>query len=98
MIIYRAMCEQEMIKTLKNMSFQFDKKNKWFSYSLGFILNRVKDGKFNNSNFCKDRYEFILMFILRHNDLMYFNTVGNRELMLNVRKSHNVKILQIEKL
>lgn len=40
----------------------FKRKTKWFSPSLEFILQRVRDGKFNNSKHCHWRYEYVVEF------------------------------------
>lgn len=56
------MCAEELTKTKLYKRPHFIKRYKWFSQDLDFILNRVKDGKFNNSYYIKDRYKFICSF------------------------------------
>ena len=96
MILYRAMCPEEADKTLESKRLQFKNKNKWFSFHLNdFIRSRVQDGKFNNSNFEKDRYVRVLEFEFNDSSLEYFSNVGYKELMLNVRKVPLVKLISV---
>lgn len=87
MTIYRAMSDEEKVDTLKYNNLRFIKRFKFFSPSLSFVLYRVMDGKFNNSKF-KNNYNNLLAFELLEKDKKFFDKVGNRELMLDRRKSH----------
>lgn len=62
MRIYRAMCKEEYDDTLRHGKPSFTRRYKWFSHDLDWIRERVQDGKFNNSKYKKDRYEYLLCF------------------------------------
>ena len=62
MKIYRAMCKEEFDKTLSSGRPDFLRRFKWFSPNIEWVYSRVKDGKFNNSQFKKDRYEYVCEF------------------------------------
>ncbi len=98
MLIYRVMNLEEFDETMKYKSFSFLKRFKWFSVDIIWIRNRVRDGRFNNSNFKKDRYKHLLYFDIDDNELQYFTKVGHHELMLDRRRSHNVGIKFIKEL
>ena len=57
-----AMCQEEFYATMKYGCASFKRKTKWFSPSLEFILQHVRDGKFNNSKHCPWRYEYVVEF------------------------------------
>lgn len=97
--LYRAMCPEEYQKTIQNQSFAWKNKAKFFSDKLDFIIHRVKDGKFSNSAYKKEKYQHLVKFhislITNQNP---FIQVSNNEFMLNVRKQSLVKIVHIETL
>ena len=62
MIIYRAMSKEEKDRTILFNRPDFKKRFKWFSQNLTFLLERVRDGKFNNSKHIPGRYAHVLMF------------------------------------
>ncbi|PCI28675.1 hypothetical protein COB55_03615 [Candidatus Wolfebacteria bacterium] len=99
MIIYRVVCKKERDMLIKNQSlgFSFLKKKKWFSSNLTWLKERVQDGKFNNSKFVEDRYEYLLEFDIDKKYLSEFSKIGYKEMMLNVRNS-NFKINSIKEI
>jgi len=87
MIIYRAMCEEEYLNTIKYNKPDFSlKRFKWFSPSLEFIISRVKDGSFNNSRFCRDRYKYLMAFEINGYDFLK----DKKEIQIDRR--NNIKI------
>lgn len=94
-VIYRAMCEEELKGRCLDYPFSFSKgKFKWFSDDLDFIKQRVRDGSFNNSKFKVDAYKHVVEFVIE--DLGRFKRVSDKELMLSVRDSNNVKVLSFD--
>lgn len=86
MIIYRAMCEEEYLNTIKYKKPDFSlKRFKWFSPSLEFIITRVKDGSFNNSRHCKNRYKYIMSFEIYQLLMTNYNEI-------QVDRRSNIKI------
>ena len=54
--LYRAICEEEMLKTLHFQTLQYHRnREKCFSPSLDWILKNPCNGRFNNSNFKEDK-------------------------------------------
>lgn len=94
MILYRAMCKDEFKKVDILNPFNWNSKTKFFSPSIDFIYNRVKDGKFNNSKFKSNKYDFIVKYTL--NDLNAFRQVSDNELMLYRKNEPLTKVLKIE--
>lgn len=93
-VIYRAMCDVELIGRCVDYPFSFSKgKYKWFSDDLDFIKQRVRDGVFNNSKFKSGAYKNIVKFIV--SDLEYFKRVSNSELMLCVRDVNKVNVIKM---
>jgi len=92
-ILYRAMCKEEMNDTLTYNKLSFISSYKWFG-PLDFIQTRVQDGKFNNSSFVKTRYTNVLEF--EFSDYKRFKKVGQYEYMLARRDANQVKILNIK--
>jgi hypothetical protein len=73
MILYRAMCKDELDKTLNSSSLSWHRnKEKCFSLSTNFIINRVQDGNFNNSKFKPERYEYLVKFVFNDDDKSKF--------------------------
>ena len=62
MIIYRAMCKEEYINTLKYKEPHFIRRFKWFSSDINFIIDRVQNTNFNNSIYIPSRYEYLVEF------------------------------------
>jgi len=93
MKIYRSMCDKELQSTLSRNGFCFVRRFKWFTPNLTY-QERVKEGKFNNSHSCADRYKHLVEFTIRKDDEKNFNKL-NRELMLDGRKVNNIKILDM---
>lgn len=94
MKLYRAMCKQELDRTLKFNSLDWNSKYKWFG-SYEFVKSRVKDGNFNNSKFKTDRYACLLEITVDDSSLSYFKFNG-KEYMLCVRDVPMVKILEFK--
>lgn len=88
MIVYRVMCKEEYDSYLLGDNV-FIHRYKWFTPSKEF-LKRITDGKFNNSNFKKDRYTHGIVFSLPYKQLKYFKKVSEREFMLDRRDTQNV--------
>jgi hypothetical protein len=91
MKIYRAMCKNEYEDTIKG-NLSWNSRFKWFG-TFEFITERVKDNKFNNSKFVKDRYKYLLEFEIEEKMLKLFNRCGHREYMLDRRKANNFKFI-----
>lgn len=92
--LYRAMCGEEFRDTLRHNKLSWNSKFKWFGTE-DFVIDRVRDGKFNNSKFVADRYANLVEFEFSEESLIHFSKCGNREFMLNVRKAPLVKIISI---
>lgn len=84
MFIYRAMCDAEYNSVCEKFPLSWSSKCKWFSDDLNFILERVRDGKFNNSKFKDSAYRNIVKYRVRNPDVLI--RVSDNELMLR-RKS-----------
>ncbi len=94
MIIYRAMCEEEYLNTLKKGAPDFLKRKKWFTPNKDF-LNRVLDGKFNNSSF-KDKYTHLVVFEVSNIECCdWFNS---KEIQIDRRSLVTFKIKSYNKL
>lgn len=92
MILYRAMCINEY-----NSNMKFIKRFKWASLNIDFILNRVQDGKFNNSFYKKGAYDIIVSFEI--NDNSKYKILNKNEIMFDRRDNiyfKNIKKLQIK--
>ena len=94
MIIYRAMCDEEADKTIKNKKPDFLRKFKWFSPNLSFITERVQGGSFNNSNHKSKRYTRLLAFTTEYISKSDF--VSTNEVQFNRQK--NPKIVYLKEL
>ena len=84
MFIYRAMCDREYNSVCERYPLSWNSRCKWFSDDLNFILDRVRDGKFNNSKFKDNAYCNIVKYHVRNPSV--FVRVSDNELMLR-RKS-----------
>jgi len=91
MIVYRAMCEEEYLNTLKEKQPVFIKRFKWFSHNLNFIKSKVKDGKFNNSQFVPDRYKYVLSFKVY--DIYKVDFITRNEVQVDRRKNVNIQLI-----
>ena len=96
MILYRAMCDEEYENISNRTPLSWNSKNKWFG-TKEFVLNRVRDGSFNNSKFVSDRYKHIVQYEVESGHEHLINC-GKNEYMLNVRKSPLVRIKLIGKI
>lgn len=94
-ILYRAMCKEELDDMFKNNKLSFKKRFKWFG-TLDFVTSRVKDGKFNNSRLVKDRYKYLVKFMFSESSLQHFSECGFKEYMLDVRKSNLIGKVEFE--
>lgn len=98
MKLFRAMSEQEYIDTMENgrPSFAPGKKAKFFSHSLDFIQQRVRDGRFGKSHLevHTRNYQYIVEFEFEPTDA--FIKLNEKEWMLNVRKSPMVKTIGVK--
>lgn len=92
MLIYRAMCKEEYNRTIKYKIPDFRNRFKWFSTNLEFILTRVQDGKFNNSKYKQNRYDYILEFECDGTQADWINT---NEIQFDRRKNPNIKFIKL---
>lgn len=95
MILYRAMCDKELESMKKFNTLSWHSKFKWFGTE-EFVSSRVRDNKFNNSNFIPSRYKNLIKIEFSEDSMPYFNKCGHREFMLNIRKVPMIKILSWE--
>lgn len=84
------MCDQEFSQISENYPLAWNSRFKWFG-PMEFVLDRVKDGKFNNSKFVGDRYKNVVEYEVV-SGLEHFKMCGHKEFMLDVRKTPLVKI------
>ena len=97
MKLYRAMSEQEFNYVENDRPFAWKSKFKWFSPNKEFVLNRVRDGKFNNSNFDNRRYTHLVEYLVEDN-LKVLQTVSTHEMMLARKDEPLIKVLGILKI
>jgi hypothetical protein len=98
LILYRAMCAEEMNKTIHYQSLQFNRnREKCFSPSLDWILNNPCNGNFNNSNIKKDRYKHILQFIFTDESIKGF-TQRRNEWKIHCRKRNSIQLIAINQI
>ena len=97
MKLYRAMSEQEFNNVTNDRPFAWKSKFKWFSPNKEFVLNRVRDGKFNNSNFDNRRYTHLVEYLVEDN-LKVLQTVSTHEMMLARKDEPLIKVLGILKI
>ena len=84
--LYRVMCKEEYDKTSETFLQYFRNKEKPFG-TKEFILNRVCDGKFNNSKF-KPKYIHLIQIEFNEKYKQQFHKWGNNEMLLMNRKSN----------
>ena len=97
MKLYRVMSEQEFNNVANDKPFAWKSKFKWFSPNKEFVLNRVRDGKFNNSNFDNRRYTHLVEYLVEDN-LKVLQTVSTYEVMLARKDEPLIKVLGILKI
>ena len=97
MKLYRAMSEQEFNNVTNDRPFVWKSKFKWFSPNKEFVLNRVRDGKFNNSNFDNRRYTHLVEYLVEDN-LNVLQTVSTHEMMLARKDEPLLKVLSVLKI
>lgn len=97
MKLYRAMSEQEFNNVTNDRPFAWKSKFKWFSPNKEFVLNRVRDGKFNNSNFDNRRYTHLVEYLVEDN-LKVLQTVSTHEMMLARKDEPLLKVLSVLKI
>ena len=85
LVLYRAMCIAEAMKTIADNRPHFVSRYKWFSPCLDFVRDRVQDGEFNNSKFKKGRYTELLGFTFSSDSLSCFTIESEREYRLDRR-------------
>ena len=90
MLLYRAMCDEELSAISDNWPLSWNSKFKWFGTE-EFVKTRVRDGSFNNSKFAPDRYKNIVVYEVE-GGLEHFSKCGRDEFMLSVRKAPLVKL------
>ncbi len=95
MILYRAMCPEEFSQVSEHSPLAQNSKFKWFGTE-DFVNTRVKDGKFNNSKHCPDRYKYLVTYEVV-SGLEHFSKCGYNEFMLSCRKAPLVKIKVLNK-
>lgn len=96
MILYRAMCTEELKGVSNDSPFFWHSKTKFFSPSIDFINNRVKDGKFGNSKFKPNKYDYIVKYKLEN--LKGFVQVSDNEFMLYRKNEPLTKVIEVIKL
>ena len=96
MKLYRLMSEKEFNSISPDRPFSWKGKFKWFSPNKDFILNRVKDGKFNNSNFDNMRYTHLAEYVVE-DDRNVLKIVSNYEIMLARKDEPLLTVLQVNK-
>lgn len=90
------MSKEEFDNVTHDRPFSWNSKFKWFSPNKDFILNRVKDGKFNNSNFDNKRYTHLVEYVI--NDYRnVLKIVSNYEIMLARKDEPLITVLQVSK-
>ena len=96
MELYRLMSKLEFDSVSEDRPFSWNSNFKWFSPNKDFILNRVKDGKFNNSNFDNKRYTHLVEYTI--NDYRnVLKVVSNYEIMLARKDEPLITVLQVSK-
>jgi len=92
MRIYRAMCKEEMLHTVKYKRPYFRTRFKWFSHNLDWIHSKVCGGEFNNSQYMPLRYEFILEFEW---DETRHDFKSTNEIQFNIRKNPKIHFIGV---
>ena len=92
MKLYRAMCKEEWEKSTP---FSWKTRFKWFGTKT-FVLNRVRDGKFNNSSFVNSRYDILVEYEFDDNNMKHFVNCGKDEYMLDRRKAPLINVMSMK--
>lgn len=96
MIVFRAMCDEEYELTIKHGQADFSKKRfKWFSPNIDFITDRVRDGQFNNSKFCKDRYNRVVEFYIDDKYIDKMDHISTNEIQVDRRRNIPIKLCRV---
>ena len=91
------MCKTEYDKVDNTSPFSWQSKAKWFSDDIEFIKSRVGDGKFNNSNFIDDRYEYLVVYdVTDDNDKL--KRVSDKEMMLYRKDAPMIRVNGVNKI
>jgi hypothetical protein len=93
-LLYRAMCKEEFESTIKEGSAVFYKRFKWFTPNKEFLMNRVRDGKFNNSHIERNRYDYIVCF---EADMTKARILNNNEVQFDRRRNPTIKLKRVVK-
>lgn len=91
-LIHRAMCEAEYLRTLAGKSPSFVTRFKWFTTNLDFLKQRVQDGKFNNSRYKVDAYLHIVTFEVE--DLSQADWVRGNEIQYDRRRNPKITLIK----
>ena len=83
------MCKEEAEGVSFNSPLSWNSRFKWFTDDPKF-LDRVSDGKFNNSKFAMSRYTHLAKYFVECPELLV--RVSNSELMLSRRNAPMAKI------
>lgn len=97
MKLYRLMSKLEFDSVSEDHPFSWNSKFKWFSPNKRFVFDRVKDGKFNNSHFKKDRYTHLVEYLVEDNRKV-LKTVSDHERMLSRKDEPLLTVLQVSKI
>lgn len=92
MIVYRLMCKKEADGICENFPLSWNSRFKWFTDNANF-LNRVLDGKFNNSEHV-DKYTHLAVYTV--GNMACFKRVSDHELMLSRKNEPMAKIKLLE--
>ena len=95
MELFRAMCEQEAVETIKSGRPAFSSRFKWFGTE-EFVKSRVQDGKFANSKFKSGAYSRLMKFHIPDDQVHRLRKVGWNEWMLDVRSLPVCQIKLVE--
>lgn len=96
MKLYRLMSKLEFDSVSEDRPFSWNNKFKWFSPNKHFIIDRVNDGKFNNSHFKKDRYTHLVEYLVEDSRKV-LKTVSNNERMLSRKDEPLLTVLKVSK-
>lgn len=91
-IMYRAMCSDECADSIKSGKASFKKRFKWFSDDLEFVCSRVRDGRFNNSQFKPNAYKYVIAFDV---DITQAKQVSNKEWQFDRRDNPLIKVIGV---
>lgn len=97
MKLYRLMSKLEFDSVSEDRPFSWNSKFKWFSPNKHFIIDRVNDGKFNNSSFKKERYTHLVEYLVEDSRKV-LKTVSEYERMLSRKDEPLLTVLQVSKI